>query len=944
MLGRSISSTFSDAAAMPDFSTRRLRQSPQKSRRMLCEGLEPRLALAIAGLGVAGDSWSDEYAVETYSYAKNWVELLRSQRGVDVGADVNFPAPFQPGWDGQEYRRVGSAFNFAYKDSTVIDLITQGPGQDLNIRDLYDLGEISHSVLMIGNGDFAPGGQTFTRIASTNPADQPWSDFEVDIEMQSIALFVEFAMSTWAQRPLDYLVTTIPDPTLLPAGRTLFDAAGRARVTAAVNQVNTAIRGLAAEYHYPLVDLAALTNTLLGTPTNLATQRTIGGNVLTVAGGTAGSNLFVQGGVLPHTVFNAYVANAIIEGLNVAYNENIPRFTEQQIVTLAGLTYGGTDTFPVNYSSLITVPPVTVYVDFGQTNTQNDDFTARMSELASLFQIPQIQTGAPGVPTEMTELKAAIKANMEAAFAGTAINFSFEPFSAQSVQPSVRYEAIKVGRLSSSDPGPLTSLIGHGTFDWLNSNETTSGFIYPDLIPDLAGATKLKDLPRAEQLRYLANILSYYITQETGRGLGLSSSDAFGYPTITNTNAANTGGVQLLDYMSGDPALGFNTNVFHGTPSFTFSPLARAKLQYGHWLTNPTLTTGAETGSAHDTTATAQSLTLVTSAVANQRVGVIQGAAISVGSQVDLYRLPAVPVGAKITAQTFASGVYGAPIDTVIRILAADGVTVLASSDDTKLGTNSIGQPSDTTVDSDSLVLNYEVTTAGNIFIEVTAKAGGAGNYDLLVTNTVNNLFPWHNESNPLNVDASTGAPLVNALDAIAVINQLNTPTIMNPDFTLPAPTESVAPPPYLDVDRDGLLTAFDAILVINYLNANPLGGPGLEFVPWDAGEAVEDPVAIATSPVSTTRETASSSTNQSNGNRKEVVALPSRSEQSISAQTRSNARYTVNPLNSSRASDSLTWLLLAPIAAAEETTANESDSDEQSQHCQALAEILAEQ
>lgn len=926
---------------MPDRTSRRLRQTPQKSRRLLLEGLEPRLALAIAGLGVAGDSWSDEYAIETYSYAQNWVELLRSQRGVNVGPDVNFPGPNDPGWDFFEYRRTGAAFNYAFKDTLAIELLQQGIGQDFNVLNLYDNGDISHGVLMIGNSDFAPGGEKFTRIASSEPADNPWSDLEVQFELNTVKQFIDIAMSSWAQRPMEYLVTTIPDPTLTPLGRTLFDAAGRARVTAAVNSVNAAIRESAAKYHYPVVDLAALATTLLGTPTNPATQRTIGGNVFTVSAGTPKTHLFVAGGALPHTVFNAYVANAVIEGFNFAYNENLPLFTEQQIVTLAGLTYGGSDTFAVNYNSLITLPPVTVYVDFGQTSTPADDFTARMSELATALQIPQIVTGAPGVATEMTELKAAIKANMEAAFAGTKVNFSFEQFSVNAVQPSVRFEAIKVGRLSSSDPGPLTSLLGHGNFDWLNASETTSGFVYPDLIPDLTGVTKLKDLPRTEQLRYLANILSYYITQESARGLGLSSSDAFGYPTITSANAANTGGVQLLDYMSGDPALGFNTNVFHGTPSFTFSPLAKAKLQFGHLVTTPTLATIAETVAAHDTTAAAQALTLVNSSTAGQRVGLVKGAAISVGNQIDFYRLSAVPAGAKITAQTFASGVYGAPIDTVIRILAADGVTVLATSDDTLLGSNSIGQVGDTNVDSDSLVLNYVVANAGNIFIEVTAKGGTTGSYDLLITNTVVNLFPWHNESNPLNVDASTGAPLVNALDAIAVINQLNTPTIMNADFTLPAPTESVAPPPYLDVDRDGLLTAFDAILVINYLNANPLGGPGLEFVPWDSsgGEAIEAADATTTTAVNAASDTAGG-----NGSTDEAFAtLPQRT---VSGATKSNARSTVEPLNGSRSNNPLTWLLLAPIAAAaEETDASGADSSEvHTQHYQALDEILAEQ
>lgn len=936
---------------MSVFAPRRRRQISQKARRTLFEGLEPRLALAITGLGVAGDSWSDEYAEDHLSggtpYSQNWVELLRSQRGVNVGPNMIAPyqdpddpdglEPNNDPWDGFEFRRTGTEYNFAYKDSTAIDLLMQGFGQDYNVQQLYVNGQISHAVLMIGNADFVPGGQTFTRIASNLPADGPWSDAQVAAEMATIAQFIEIAMGTMAKAPIKFLVTTIPDPTLTPEGRTLFDAAGRARVTAAVNTVNTRIREAAATYHFPVVDLAALANTLLGTPENLATQRTIGGNVFTVSGGTPQSHLFIEGGVLPHTVFNAYVSNAIIQGFNFAYNENIPLFTEQQIVTLAGQTYGGTDTFPVNYASLVTVPPVTVYIDFGQTSTPNDDFTARMSELATALQISQIETGAPGASTEMSNLKAAIKANLETAFAGTTVNFSLERYSFSEVQPDTRFEAIKLGRLSTTDPGPLTSLIGHGEFDWLNSNETTSGFVYPDLIPDLSGATKLRDLPRAEQLRYLQNILSFYIIQETGRGLGLSSSDAFGYPTITSDNAANTGDVQFLDFMSGDPALGFDTNVFHGTPSFSFSPLAQAKLQFGHWTTNPSLTMLAETGSAHDTTATAQTVTLVNSAAADQKVGLVKGAAISVGSQVDLYRLAGVSAGAKITAQTFASGVYGAPIDTVIRILAADGVTELASSDDTKLGNNSIGQAGDTTVDSDSLVLNYVVATAGNIFVEVTAKASATGSYDLLIANTSANEFPWHNATNPLNVDASSDTPLVNAFDAIAVINEINNPVITNPDFTFPVPADGLTPPPYLDVDRDGLLTAFDAILIINYLNLNPLGGPGQEYVPSGSsgGEAIE---AESATTVATTSATSESTT----GKRSNSIAAANLPQQPAGPLASTVARPIAGSLGESRYGNPLTWLLLTPSSVHPES-AKENDPVSNEEHCQALEEILAE-
>ncbi len=803
------------------------RSLTKKPRTMQLEGLEARHALTIAGLGVAGDSWSDEYAGETYSYSQNWVELLRTQRGVDVGTTLSTP-PADPSF---EPRRTGTSFNWARTGALTIDLLIQA--QDIEIADQFTAGDVSHAVLLVGNTDFEPGSEAYTNIYNGT-----WSASEIDNHVILTSTNIEAAIATLASVPTKALVATIPDPGLTPQGKSAFpDATKRALVTNVINMVNTRIKEAAARYHTPVVDLAALSTILLGTNTSPAASRTIGGRVFDVAGGTAKTNLFVQGGVLPHVVYQAHVANAIIEGLNFAYNENLSKFTEQQIVILAGQTYGGTDTFPINYRNLIIVPPVTLFLDYGQTSTPNDDFTARLSELATARGIPQIQTGAPGATTEMTTLKANIITKLQTAFAGTTVNFT------ASRPGDTRYESIKLGRLSSSVPGPLTSVLGQSTFDWLNASEISTGFVFPDLI-----SFNLSSLTRAEQLRYLENILTFYIAQETGRGMGLTSSDAYSYPQITSANYANTAGVQFQDFMSGDTALGFSLGTFNGTPAFRFSPLGLAKLQLGHWVTNPSLVSVAETGSAHDTTATAQVVTPSTTATAGFGIVNIKGASISTGSQKDLYRINAA-VGDLITAQTFATGVYPGAVDTVVKLFASDGTTLLIQSDDTLLGNNSIGQTGTTNVDSDSLIMNFVAPTAGSYFIEVTAKSSATGNYDLLVGSKGSSNFPWQNPANPLNVNNSTGTPLITAFDALLIINELNLPLIMNPvTFVLPVPAGSIAPPPYLDVNADNKCTAFDALQVINFLNLNPIGGP--EFVPMSGGEAIEDGAAKSSSPI----------------------------------------------------------------------------------------------
>jgi hypothetical protein len=789
--------------------------------------------MAIAGLGVAGDSWSDEYAGEAYNYAQNWAELLRSEKGVDLGAPGTFA----------DDRRTGTAFNWASTGSATfpaslasgvdsLNLLIQA--QDINIVDQFTTtGDVSHAVLMIGNSDFALNSEAYTNIYSGT-----WTQAEIDNHVIFVSTNIEAAIATLATVPMKALVTTIPDPGVTPQGKTAAasgDPAKRALVTSVINQVNTRIKESAAKYHIPVVDIAALSTTLLGTNAAPVSTRTIGGRVFDVAAGTAKTNLFVQGGELPHTVYQAYIANAIIEGLNFAYNENIPKFTEQQIVTLAGQTYAGTDTFPVNYRSLITVPPVTVFLDYGQTSTPSDDFTARISELATARGIGQLTAG------ELASLKSVIASKLQTAFNGFTINFS-------GTRPQdTRYETIKLGRLSASVPGPLTSPLGQSTFDWLNSSEISTGFIFPDLITTGFHNLNLATLPRADQLAYLQNVLSFYVAQEVGRGMGLSAADAYAYQQITSANAANTGGVQFQSFMSGDPALGFNPNVFTTTQAFSFSPLAKAKLQMGHWLHASSLVGTAETAAAHDAIGTAQALSLASSASGNLKVANVQGANIAVGSQKDLYRITAA-AGDLITAQTFNTGVYPGAIDTVLKVFAADGTTLLAQSDDTLLGNNSIGQTGTTSVDNDSLILNFVAPTAGNYYIEVTAKSSATGTYDLLVANTSASTFPWQNPNNPLDVNNSAATNPVNpitAFDALAIINELNLRAISDPvTFILPAPGGPGGPPPYYDVNPDNKCTAFDALQIINFLNLNPIGGP--EFVPNDmsAGEAVEESVS----------------------------------------------------------------------------------------------------
>ncbi len=80
--------------------------------------------------------------------------------------------------------------------------------------------------------------------------------------------------------------------------------------------------------------------------------------------------------------------------------------------------------------------------------------------------------------------------------------------------------------------------------------------------------------------------------------------------------------------------------------------------------------------------------------------------------------------------------------------------------------------------------------------------------------------FPWHNPS--LGADVSDDGS-VSAIDALLIINMINA-TGAGP---LPPPSGSSAPPPFVDVVADNFVAPNDVLAVINYINAHPPRGEG---------------------------------------------------------------------------------------------------------------------
>ncbi len=101
--------------------------------------------LKVGGIGVLGDSYSDEYQFypPDRSRARNWVEILARSRGLDFG-------PFSADDRGLP-RRQGYAYNWARSDATTVDMIAEG--QHAGLAEQVARGDVGLVVVFIGGND-----------------------------------------------------------------------------------------------------------------------------------------------------------------------------------------------------------------------------------------------------------------------------------------------------------------------------------------------------------------------------------------------------------------------------------------------------------------------------------------------------------------------------------------------------------------------------------------------------------------------------------------------------------------------------------------------------------------------------------------------------------------------------------------------------------------------
>ncbi len=325
------------------------------------EGMNPRSSLlhlsAIAALmacataafgqgpriGAIGDSLSDEYAEESYSYAHNWLEQLISTRGIDCGPTAAQAG--QPANTWGEPRRTKTTNDWARYGADVSDAIAQG--QHTGLAAQAAAGQIDYAIVVIGANEFSPQISAYFNIYNGF-----WSTTTITNYVNTALNDLRTIVTTLQGSGVPIVIANAPDFGMVPAAYTNFlysNASRRLRVTSAVNQLNTGIRALAEEKGLVLVDMLALQQAIQGTHTNLKNTLLLGNTAINLkikdtAAHTLPYSGFVDDGGHPHTALQGIFANAMIAALNRGYHAGLDTLSEQDILTNAGLPYGGSDT------------------------------------------------------------------------------------------------------------------------------------------------------------------------------------------------------------------------------------------------------------------------------------------------------------------------------------------------------------------------------------------------------------------------------------------------------------------------------------------------------------------------------------------------------------------------------------------------------------------------
>jgi lysophospholipase L1-like esterase len=272
----------------------------------------------IKGVGVIGDSQSDEYRADdrrgsTYaSTTMNWVELLAKYRKVDFGE-----------WGlWEEPRRTGYAYNYARSGATANSMIISG--QHIGVAQQVKDGNVNLVIIYIGSNDFAP---YITNDGYQAIYDGSISRAEILRKENILVANIKTAIDTIRDAGnAKILLIKIPD-----WGNHI-----GVQISNVINETNNQLEILAKTYSIPTIDPNDFYKTI---------NESNGKNGVEIAGETFTRvipsddphSLVLDDGVHPGTVMNGLFANYVMRALNTNIGTSLKPFSQKEIFSAAGL-------------------------------------------------------------------------------------------------------------------------------------------------------------------------------------------------------------------------------------------------------------------------------------------------------------------------------------------------------------------------------------------------------------------------------------------------------------------------------------------------------------------------------------------------------------------------------------------------------------------------------
>jgi phospholipase/lecithinase/hemolysin len=276
---------------------------------------------AITGIGVIGDSISDEYRFYPLDRvsARNWVEILATTR------ELPFGDPVIANRGRAQDRRL--AYNWSQSSATTTSLIAQGQHTGLAAQ-VTDGAGIDLASVTIGTNDFVHVLNTSRSVAALGPV--------VERASANLAAILDLLLGT--NSTLRIAVCTAVDLRCAPIIRGALHAGLITRAVAdayggAIATFNDRLQDLVADRgrRVVIVDINQLLIEVTG-----ARPYVVGGlEIDCVNASNDPQHLFLADGFHPGTIGQCLIANRFLDAINAGFDAGIPLLSGEEMVHIA---------------------------------------------------------------------------------------------------------------------------------------------------------------------------------------------------------------------------------------------------------------------------------------------------------------------------------------------------------------------------------------------------------------------------------------------------------------------------------------------------------------------------------------------------------------------------------------------------------------------------------